>query len=159
MRGLGFIDRMPRLLGVQAEGARPILDSFLSGKDLIPSSTNTIADSIAVGTPRNWRRAIQQIKASRGEMIAASDDEILDAMRLTARLGGVFGEPAGVAGVAGLKKAITQGLVKPGESAVVVITGNGLKDVQSAKLAVGQALDIEPDFRVLEKHLSELSLI
>lgn len=159
MRTLGFIDRVPRLLGVQAEGARPLMDSFLSGKELIPSAANTIADSIAVGTPRNWRRAIRQIKASRGEMIAVADDEILDAMRLTARLGGVFGEPAGVAGVAGLKKAVAQGRVRPDESAVVVITGNGLKDVQSAKQAAGQALEIEPDFRVLEKHLSRLSLI
>ena len=100
MQRLGFINRVPKLLGVQAEGARPVLDAFLTGKDLIPSPTNTIADSIAVGTPRNWRRAIQQIKDSRGTMIAVSDDEILDAMRFTARLGGVFGEPAGVAGVA-----------------------------------------------------------
>jgi threonine synthase len=159
MHRLGFIDRMPKLLGVQAKGARPILDSFLSGKDLVPSGTQTIADSIAVGTPRNWRRAILQIRASRGEMNAVTDDEILDAMRLTARLGGVFGEPAGVAGVAGLKKAIAEGRIKSGESAVVVITGNGLKDVQSAKQAVGQTLDIEPDFQVLEKHLSKLSLI
>jgi threonine synthase len=135
------------------------MNSFLSGKEMIPSATNTIADSIAVGTPRNWRRAIRQIKASRGEMIAVADDEILEAMRLTARLGGVFGEPAGVAGVAGLKKAVAQGMVKPDESAVVVITGNGLKDVQSAKQAVGQALEIEPDFQVLEKYLSRLSLI
>jgi threonine synthase len=159
MKRLGFIDRVPRLLGVQAQGARPLLDSFLSGKDLVPTETNTIADSIAVGTPRNWRRAIQQIKASSGEMIAVTDDEILEAMRLTARLGGVFGEPAGVTGVAGLKKAIAEGIVKGSDSAVAVITGNGLKDVQSAKLASGRAIEIEPDFRVLEKHLSELSII
>lgn len=159
MRRLGFIDRVPRLLGVQAEGARPLLDAFVSGNNLASSATNTIADSIAVGTPRNWRRAIQQIKASRGEMIAVSDDEILEAMRLTARLGGVFGEPAGVAGVAGLKKAIAQGMVKSGESAVVVITGNGLKDVLSAKRTAGQALEVEPDFHVLERRLSELSII
>jgi threonine synthase len=159
MHRLGFIDRIPRLLGVQAEGARPMLDSFLSGKDLVPTETNTIADSIAVGTPRNWRRAIQQIRASEGTMIAVSDDEILDAMRLTARLGGVFGEPAGVAGVAGLKKAVSQGIVKSTDSAVAVITGNGLKDVQGAKLAVGRTIDTEPDFRILEKKLSEHSII
>jgi threonine synthase len=159
MRRLGFIDRVPRLLGVQAEGARPLLDAFVSRKDLVPSSTNTIADSIAVGTPRNWRRAIHEIRTSHGDMIAVSDDEILEAMRLTARLGGVFGEPAGVAGVAGLKKAIAQGTIQSGESAVVVITGNGLKDVLSAKRTAGQALEVEPDFRVLEKRLSELSII
>jgi threonine synthase len=159
MRRLGFINRVPRLLGVQAEGARPLLNAFRSGNDLSPTSTDTIADSIAVGTPRNWRRAIQQIKASRGDMIAVSDDQILDAIRLTAKLGGVFGEPAGVAGVAGLKKAIADGIVPRDDSAVVVITGNGLKDIQSAKRAAGEALEIEPDFRVLEQHLSDHSLI
>ena len=159
MHRLGFIDRVPRLLGVQAEGARPLLDAFKSGTELQPTATNTIADSIAVGTPRNWRRAIERIKESRGDMIAVSDEEILDAMKQTARLGGVFGEPAGVAGVAGLKKAIAEGIVGRDESAVVVITGNGLKDIQSAKRAAGEALDIEPDFQVLEKHLSDRSLI
>ncbi len=149
MKRLGFIDRMPRLLGVQADGAKPMLQAFKSGKDLIPSDTNTIADSIAVGTPRNWRRAIQQIKMSCGDMIAVSDEEILDAMRLTARLGGVFGEPAGVTGVAGLKKAVAQGIVKPNESAVAVITGNGLKDIASAKQAAGRAIDVEPELKAL----------
>ena len=159
MKRLGFIDRVPRLLGVQAEGARPLLNAFRSGNDLIPTPSDTIADSIAVGTPRNWRRAIQQIKASRGDMIAVSDDEILEAMRLTARLGGVFGEPAGVAGVAGLKKAIADRIIPGHDSAVVVITGNGLKDIQSAKRTAGEVLEIEPDFRVLEKQLSDRSLI
>jgi threonine synthase len=153
MRRLGFIERVPKLLGVQAEGAKPMLEAFKSGKDLIPFDTNTIADSIAVGTPRNWRRAIQQIKASHGEMIAVSDEEILEAMRLTARLGGVFGEPAGVAGVAGLKKAIAQGIVKANESAVAVITGNGLKDIQSAKQAAGAAISVEPNLLALHKAL------
>jgi len=144
MKRLGIIDRIPRLLGVQAEGAKPVLDAFISGKDLIPTDTNTIADSIAVGTPRNWRRAIQQIRASRGDMVAVNDEEILDAMRLTARLGGVFGEPAGVAGVAGLRKAVKQNIVKSNETAIVVITGNGLKDIQSAKQAAGKENIIEP---------------
>ena len=158
MKRLGFINRIPRLLGVQAEGASPILECFASGQDLVPVPTNTIADSIAVGTPRNWRRAIREIRKSEGAMIAVSDQEILDAMRSTARLGGVFGEPAGVAGVAGLKKAIAQGMIDRDSSAVVVITGNGLKDIQSAKQATGQPLDIEPDFDLLEKKLRELKI-
>lgn len=154
IKRLGIIDRMPRLLGVQAAGAKPMLDAFKSGKDLIPSATNTIADSIAVGTPRNWRRAIQQINVSQGDMITVSDEEILDAMRLTARLGGVFGEPAGVAGVAGLKNALALGIVKQSESAVAVITGNGLKDIQSAKQSAGVALDVEPNLDALETTLN-----
>ncbi len=159
MKKLGFINRVPRLLGVQAEGACPIVKSFASGEDLVSVPTNTIADSIAVGTPRNWRRAIQEIRESEGAMISVTDEEILDAMRSTARLGGVFGEPAGVAGVAGLKKAVAHGLLNPDSSAVVIITGNGLKDIQSAKQATGTPLDIEPKIEILEKRLRESKIV
>jgi threonine synthase len=153
MKLAGLIDRVPRLLGVQAEGAKPILDAYYSGKDLVPSGTNTLADSIAVGTPRNWRRAIRQIKLSGGEMIAVSDEEIFDAMRTTARLGGIFGEPAGVAGVAGVKKAVEKGIIKSDESVLTVITGNGLKDIQTAKQAAGKEIMIKPDVQSLEEEL------
>ncbi|MFA5833295.1 MAG: threonine synthase [Bacteroidota bacterium] len=155
MKQLGFIDRVPRLLGVQAEGAMAMVDAFKSGKDLIPSETNTIADSIAVGTPRNWRRAIQQITLSHGDMIAVSDDEILEAMNITARLGGVFGEPAGVTASAGLKKALEKHIIKPNESALIIVTGNGLKDIQSAKKAAGDPISLPPTIDALEKALQK----
>ncbi len=153
MKKLGIIDRVPKLLGVQAEGAKPMMDAFYSGKELVPSDTNTIADSIAVGTPRNWRRAIHQIRESHGEMIAVSDEEILEAMRTTARLGGVFGEPAGIASAAGLKKALAQNIVKSHETALVMITGNGLKDIQSAKMAAGEAISIPAELDALASAL------
>jgi len=149
MKRLGFIDRMPRLLGVQAEGSCPIVEAFRSGKDLVLGGADTIADSIAVGTPRNWRRAIQQVKSSHGQMITVGDEEILEAIRTTARLGGVFGEPAGVTGVAGLKNAVEQGIVGRDESALVVVTGNGLKDIQSARRASGDELRIPPTMQAL----------
>lgn len=154
MKTLRVIDRVPRLLGVQAEGARPIVDAFRSGSDLVPVPTTTIADSIAVGTPRNWRRAINQVHMSQGDMVAVSDAEILDAIRLTARLGAVFGEPAGVTGVAGLRKAVSLGIVRPGESAIAVITGNGLKDIASAKQAAGEPIDVDPNLSALEAALA-----
>jgi threonine synthase len=153
MKQLGIIPRVPRLLGVQAEGAKPMLEAFRSGKELVPTGTNTIADSIAVGTPRNWRRAIRQIKLSHGDMIAVSDEEILDAMRITARLAAVFGEPAGIAGVAGLKKAIASGIVGKHESAVAIITGNGLKDIASARQAAGEPISVTPDLTALRSAL------
>jgi threonine synthase len=134
------------------------VDAFCSGKDLVPSETNTLADSIAVGTPLNWRRAIKQMKASNGDIVTVTDEEILEAMRMTARLAGVFGEPAGITGVAGLKKAIDQGIVKSNESALVVITGNGLKDVTSAKQAAGEVMHIEPNIDALSNALPALSL-
>jgi threonine synthase len=154
MKQLGLIERVPRLLGVQAEGAQPLVTAFRSGNPLVPTDTSTIADSIAVGTPRNWRRAINQILQSHGDMIAVSDAEILDAMRVTARLGGVFGEPAGVAGLAGLRAAVRDNLIKPHESAVVVITGNGLKDIQSARKAAGEAISIAPTVDALADSLA-----
>lgn len=149
MKRLGLIDRVPRLLGVQAEGARAIVTAFAANAELVPTETNTIADSIAVGTPRNWRRVISQIRKSEGTMIAVSDEEILDAMRFTARLGGVFGEPAGVASVAGVRRAIAEGIILPHESVLAVITGNGLKDIHSAKQAAGRELIIEPTIAAL----------
>lgn len=158
MKQLGFTNRVPRLLGVQAEGARPVYEAFATGKDLVPSGADTVADSIAVGTPRNWRRAIAQIRASRGDMLTVSDPEILEAMRVTARLTGVFGEPAGVAAVAGLKKAISQNIVKENESAVIVVTGNGLKDFQSARKAAGEEFSVGPDLDSLAQLLQRLSV-
>ncbi len=158
MKRLGFIDRVPRLLGVQAEGARAMVNAFISGDDLVPTDTNTIADSIAVGTPRNWRRAIQQIKQSHGEMITVSDEEILEAMRTTARLGGVFGEPAGVTASAGLKRALEKQIIKPNESALVMVTGNGLKDIQSAKQAVGDPISLPPTIEALTAALTSQNI-
>jgi len=150
---LGRIPRVPRLLGVQAEGARPVVDAFVSGAPLSPCEPATLADSIAVGTPRNWRRALDQVRKSNGAMIAVGDDEILEAMRHTARLGGVFGEPAAVAGVAGLRKALDVGIVGRGETALVVITGNGLKDIRAARQAAGTEWSISPSLEAVEKVL------
>jgi len=146
---LGMVRTLPRLLGVQAEGAAPIATAFHAKQDVVPSGSDTIADSIAVGTPRNWRRAIAWIRASRGSMTTVSDDSILDAMRLTARLGAVFGEPAGVTGVAGLRRAVADGVVPADASALVVITGNGLKDIRSAVQAAGRPHDVEPSLEAV----------
>lgn len=147
---LGLTLALPRLLGVQAAGAAPIARAFESRGDVVPSGSDTIADSIAVGTPRNWRRALAWVRASRGSMLAVPDDEILDAMRATARLAGVFGEPAGVAGIAGLRRAVADGVVSKHDSALVIVTGNGLKDIQTASRAAGQPHDIHPSLDAVE---------
>jgi len=141
---LKLVGRLPRLLGVQAEGASPIVKAFETKSDLVPLAAETIADSISVGTPRNWRRALAWVRASRGAMVAVPDHEILEAMRQTARLGGVFGEPAGVAGVAGLRRAVASGLIGADSTVMAVITGNGLKDIRSAAEAAGRPHDIQP---------------
>jgi threonine synthase len=136
---------MPRMLGVQASGASPIVRAFDSRADVVPSGADTVADSIAVGTPRNWRRALAWVRASQGAMIAVPDEAILEAMRQTARLGAVFAEPAGAASVAGLRAAVADGLVPADATALAVITGNGLKDIRAAMGAAGQPHDVRPD--------------
>ena len=145
MKILGLTERAPRILGVQAEGAAPITTAFRTGEPMRPIEPHTLADSIAVGVPRNWKKAVLAVAESGGAMINASDEEILDAMRSTGRLTGVFAEPAAAPAVAGLRRALVEGTVGHRASVVAVITGNGLKDVQSARSAVTQPFDIAPD--------------
>ncbi len=147
---LGLIARTPRMLGVQAAGAAPVTEAFHSGGPLRPITPDTVADSIAVGVPRNWKKAILAIRESGGTMINASDDEILDAMRYTGKLAGVFAEPAAATAVAGLKRALEQGIVSHRASALAVITGSGLKDIRAAQQAVGGPFDVSPDGSGLE---------
>jgi threonine synthase len=144
MKELGLIERTPRMLGVQAEGAAPITTSFRTGKDVKPMEPHSIADSIAVGAPRNWRKALRSIRESEGSMINVTDEEILDAMRYTGRLAGVFAEPAAATSVAGIRRAVERGVVDRRAITLAMITGNGLKDTQSARVAVGEPFEIGP---------------
>jgi threonine synthase len=153
MQRLGWSERQPRLLGVQAEGAAPIAKTFFAGGELVPDRGESLAESIAVSKPRNWRKAIKAIRDSQGTMITVSDEEILQAQSLTARLGGVFGEPAGVAGIAGLKKAVATGVISSSASVLAVITGSGLKDVQVVRRTVKMPEPIEADMERLEQYL------
>jgi threonine synthase len=153
MLRLGLIKRQPRLLGVQAEGAAPIAKTFFAGGELVPDRGESLAESIAVSKPRNWRKAIKAIRDSQGTMIMVSDEEILQAQSLTARLGGVFGEPAGVAGIAGLKKAVAAGVIPQSATALVVVTGSGLKDVQVVRRTVKMPEPIEADVDGLDRYL------
>jgi threonine synthase len=155
MHALGFIRRLPRMLGVQAEGARPLVDAFRTGGDLVPSTAQTLADSICVGHPRNWRKALRAVRESGGALVAVPDEAILEAMRELGRRAGMFGEPAGVAGLAGLRHAVREGIVGRRESALAVVTGSGLKDVRSATRAAGAPVDLPPDDAALADHLAE----
>jgi threonine synthase len=155
MHALGLLPRRPRLLGVQAEGARPLVDAFREGRDMVPGPAQTVADSICVGHPRNWRKALRAVRASDGAFVAVPDEAILDAMRESGRRAGVFGEPAGVAGLAGLRLAVEQGIVGRRATALVVVTGSGLKDVRTAIRAAGQPVSLPPDDAELAAYLRE----
>ena len=145
----GFIDRLPKLLSVQAEGCCPLNRALQTGEPWSPMEENTLADSIAVGVPRNAGKALNAVRESGGIAVNVSDEEILDAMRLLGRTQGVFGEPAGVTGAAGVKKALELGLLDPEATVVSIVTGNGLKDVQSGIKAAGEPMLVRPDLDAL----------
>ncbi len=148
---LGMIERVPKILGVQSTGCCPFVDADRTGGPLVPTPENTLADSIAVGVPRNPKKAQRAVRESKGAWIAVSDEEILEAMRLLGRTEGVFGEPAGVTAAAGLKKALETGTIKASESVAVISTGSGLKDVKNAMLAAGEPFKCDPDLKALEQ--------
>ena len=145
----GFIDRLPRLISVQAEGCRPLNRAVQTGRPWAPMEENTLADSIAVGVPRNPDKALNAIRESEGVAVNVSDEEILSAMRLLGRTQGVFGEPAGVTGTAGVKKALELGLIPPDSTVVSIVTGNGLKDVANGIKAAGEPMLVRPDMDAL----------
>lgn len=151
LRELGLIDHLPKITGVQAEGSKPIYDAFKSGADRVSFvKAETLADSISVGSPRNWAKALRAVRSSSGDMVAVSDQEILEAMPELARSTGVFAEPAGATAFAGFKKAALAGLLREDERVAAVVTGNGLKDIANAQKAVGQAVRVEPRLADLE---------
>ncbi|WP_329757394.1 threonine synthase [Dysosmobacter welbionis] len=142
---IGFIDRLPRLISAQAEGCCPINRAIAENKPWEPMEENTLADSIAVGVPRNADKALMAIRESDGIVVNVSDEEIMAAQKLLGRTCGVFGEPAGVTGAAGVKKLCEQGVIGKDDTVVSVVTGNGLKDVANAIKAAGEPISIPSD--------------
>jgi len=152
---LGMIDRMPRLAGVQARGCQPVRRAWKSNRAVVTVTPKTMADSIAVGHPRDALKALRAVRRSEGFMLAVSDEEILQAMRQLASETGIFGEPAGVTGYAGFLQALSEGHLQKDERVVVVMTGHGLKDVESALRAVRTPEEIDPTLEALTERLGE----
>ncbi len=152
---LGLTERVPKLVGVQAEGADPVRAAFEGGCEMMPCEAQTCADSIAVGHPRNWRKAVKGVGLSGGSMMAVSDEEILSAITTLSRATGVFGEPAGVTAFAGLAKAVREGVIGTDETVVVLMTGSGLKDTESAMRAAGEPVPVGANVADVERFLAK----
>jgi threonine synthase len=152
---IGFIDRLPKLISAQAAGCYPINRAVETGEPWQPMEENTLADSIAVGVPRNADKAIAAIRESGGLTVEVTDEEIMAAQKLLGRSCGVFGEPAGVTGTAGLKKLCQQGRIPADAAVVSVVTGNGLKDVANAIKACGEPISVPSDMDRLLAAFSE----
>ena len=155
---LGWLEQMPRLVGVQAEGSAAIARAFRTLSEagdipqVLPVSANTLADSISVDLPRDGVRAVWAASQTGGTYITVSDDEILAAVADLGRVG-IFAEPAGAASYAGLVKAVQEGHIAAEDPVLVLNTGSGLKDVRAAMQAVGEAVVIEPSLESVKRVL------
>ena len=152
---LGWIARIPRIIGVQAEGSAAVANAFHGNTETIrPVSSKTIADSISVDLPRDGVRAVRAAKETDGMYITVSDDEILQAIAELGKVG-VFAEPAGAAAYAGLIKGAGSDVVGSEDPILVLNTGSGLKDVSAAMNAIsGNAAPIiEPTLDAVKKLL------
>ena len=161
---LGWIERMPRLYGVQAAGSGFMVDAWERGEDVLskaPISAKTVADSVSAGLPRDRLKAMAAVVETEGAYVRVTDEEILSAIPVLARGSGVFGEPAGAAAYAGLVYAMDSNLVSADDRIVVLNTGNGLKDVASAmksvELSGTKPHKVTPTMEDLRRVMTELN--
>ena len=125
---LGLIDRIPRMLAVQAAGAAPFAAAYENDfASIEPVRPETVATAIRIGDPVSFQRAVRSIRATDGVVISVTDPEILEAKAVVDGFG-IGAEPASCASVAGIKKAVASGLIDPDARCVALLTGHLLKD-------------------------------
>jgi threonine synthase len=152
---LGWIQKVPRLFGIQSTGSAAVANAFTRGSESIePVRADTLADSISVDLPRDGLRALRAATQTGGAYLTVTDAEILEAIAALGKREAVFSEPAAAAAYAGIVKAAGAGLVGPEEAIVVMLTGSGLKDTRAAMQAAGEAKIIEPRLEALQRILA-----
>ena len=153
---LGWLSRLPRLAAAQSAMSAPIVTAFEQGlQEVAPViARDTIAESIQVGNPAalGWR-TLTAVRESKGSAVALSDQEIIDAQGLTARLSGVFAEPAGATSVAAARKLRAAGVIGRDELVVCNITGHGLKQPEAIKIPADEFAAIAPTLNALRERL------
>jgi len=135
----GKIDRVPKMIGFQAEGAAPIV----RGRPI--EKPETIATAIRIGNPASWKQAVAARDESGGLIDTVTDDEILEAYKMLASVEGVFCEPASAASVAGVRKLAQRGYFKGPATVVCILTGHGLKDPDRAIEVASEPVVAEPN--------------
>jgi len=117
---------LPRMFGFEASGAAPLVH------DRVIEQPETLATAIRIGNPASWSLAVDALKESNGHINEVTDEEIIEAYQLLAKTEGIFAEPASCASIAGIRKSLQSGVLPKGSKVVAVLTGNGLKDPQTA---------------------------
>jgi len=143
----GKATKKPKMYGFQAEGAAPIVRGHVVEKP------ETVATAIRIGNPASWKKAVAARDESDGIIDMVSDEEILAAQRIMASEAGIFGEPASGASLAGLVKLTQQGRKFSQEVIVCIVTGNGLKDTETALKKTPKILELPGDAEAVEKAL------
>lgn len=155
LKAIGATDRLPRLAGVQAEGASPIADAILEGREAIRPvpRPETVASAIRIGNPANWRKTLRAIRESNGLALKLPDQVIVGAQRELARQEGIFVEPASAASVAGARLLGKEGTFSKDDTVVCVATGHGLKDPEAALQERVEVATAEPTVASILKAL------
>jgi len=130
-RAIGLTARTPRLAVVQASGAAPFARAWRDDADLVPVRAQTDATAIRIGAPASWKKARAEVRASGGTVLDVPDDEIAEARAVIGR-DGVGCEPASAASLAGLRRLVADGSIRPAADVVCVLTGHVLKDTAYA---------------------------
>jgi threonine synthase len=154
-RAAGLTSSSPRMFGIQAEGASPVVNMLRKGAVKFEPVLNpeTVATAIRIGNPVNWPKAVNAIKDSDGLFNSVSDTEIIEAQRLIAYMEGIGVEPASAASVAGVKKAVEEGLLDKSAEVVCVCTGHLLKDPEEVLKVCGRPVEIPPDLKAVSELL------
>lgn len=155
----GLSERVPKVFGVQASGAAPVVHAFRRfqrGEPILPAEepAETIADSIRVGKPADVVKAVKYVAETEGDYVAVSDVDLVAASLELAREAGIFAEPSGAASLAGLRKLVKEGLVEPNYRVVLIVTGSGLKDPQGVLRGLPEPPIIPPDVEALSEVMS-----
>ena len=164
LRQLGLIDKLPRLVVVQAEGASPFYTMIATGADeIVPIQPRTEASAIRIGNPVNWKKALRALRLTDGLCESVTDEQIFEAKAVLAR-DGVGCEPASAASVAGIQKLVHSGKIEDGADVVAVLTGHQLKDPEisikrrSERELSQQRLHVEADIHKLRAVLESVIL-
>lgn len=150
---LDLIDKVPKMCGVQAEGASPLYNAFVKKKNEIEpvTSPETIATAIRIGNPVNAKKALRAVYDSKGLVEAVSDERIVEAQKFLAAKEGIGVEPASAASVAGLIKLAGREEIDKDEKIVCIVTGNLLKDPETVIKVCGEPLTVEPNLKLIRE--------
>ncbi len=152
---LGYIKKLPKMTGIQASGSAPIAQMIKSNSNKILPVENpeTIATAIRIGAPVSWKKAVKAIRESHGTAETVTDEEILEAQLLLARVEGIFVEPASASSIAGLRKLVKNQVISKDEHVVCITTGHGLKDPDTAIKQCEKPLEVDAEISTIERAL------